>query len=103
MKYIGWFSCGSTSSVACKLAMDMYGTENVDLWYIDTGASHSDNDRFIRDCENWYGKKINIARNPKFNCPLDVESYGGFKMKKRYLETVEDLLSNDWILEEDVV
>lgn len=72
MKYLGWFSCGTTSAVACKIAIDTYGKDNVDLWYIETGASHSDNDRFIRDCENWYRKKINIARNPKFNCPLDV-------------------------------
>ena len=71
-KYIGWFSCGTTSAIACKLALDIYGHENVDLWYIETGASHSDNERFIRDCEKWYGKKILIARSTKFSCPLAV-------------------------------
>lgn len=70
MKYIGWFSCGSTSAVACKIAIDE-GLD-VDLWYLNTGAEHSDNERFIADCEKWYGKKINIARSQKFNCPLDV-------------------------------
>ena len=72
MKYIGWFSCGVTSSVACKLALDMYGKDNVDLWYIETGAGHPDNKRFINQCEEWYGQKINIAQNPRFSCPLDV-------------------------------
>lgn len=71
-KYIGWFSCGTTSAVACKLALDIYGKDNVDLWYIETGAAHPDNARFISDCEKWYGKKINIARNQRFSCPLDV-------------------------------
>lgn len=61
--YLGWFSCGVTSAVACKLAIDMYGSENVDLWYIETGASHPDNGRFIKDCENWYGKEIKIAKS----------------------------------------
>lgn len=55
--YLGWFSCGVTSAVACKLAIDMYGSENVDLWYIETGASHPDNERFIADCENGMVKK----------------------------------------------
>ena len=72
MKYIGWFSCGTTSAVACKLALDMYGKDNVDLWYIETGASHPDNKRFIGDCEKWYEKEIKVAQNKKFSCPLDV-------------------------------
>ena len=72
MKYLGWFSCGSTSAVACKLAIEQYGKDSVDLWYIETGASHPDNKRFIKDCENWYGKEIKVAQNPRFSCPLDV-------------------------------
>lgn len=72
MKYLGWFSCGSTSAVACKLALDKYGKENVDLWYIETGASHPDNLRFIESCQNWYGKPIRIARSDKFKCPLYI-------------------------------
>ena len=71
-KYIGWFSCGVTSAVACKLALDMYGSESVDLWYIETGAGHPDNKRFIKDCEKWYGKKIKIAQSNKFSCPLEI-------------------------------
>lgn len=71
-KYLGWFSCGTTSAVACKLALDTYGKDNVDLWYIETGASHPDNKRFINDCEKWYGKEIKVAQNKKFSCPLDV-------------------------------
>lgn len=70
MKYIGWFSCGITSTIACKIAIDE--GKDVDLWYIETGAEHPDNARFINDCEKWFGRKINIARSNKFSCPLDV-------------------------------
>ena len=70
MKYLGWFSCGSTSAVACKIAIDE--GKDVDLWYIETGGEHPDNKRFLADCEKWYSKKINIARSNKFSCPLDV-------------------------------
>ena len=70
LKYIGWFSCGSTSAVACKIAIDE--GKDVDLWYLETGAEHEDNKRFIKDCERWYNKEIKIARSDKFSCPLDV-------------------------------
>lgn len=73
MKFIAWFSCGTTSAVACKLAVEKYG-ENVDIWYIETGASHPDNQRFIKECERWYGKKIKIAQNKKFIDPLEIAS-----------------------------
>lgn len=62
MKYLGWFSCGVTSAVACKLAIERFG-DDVDLWYIETGAAHPDNMRFIKDCEEWYGRKILTARS----------------------------------------
>lgn len=69
-KYIGWFSCGVTSAVACKLAID--AGKDIDLWYLETGAEHPDNERFISDCEHWFGKKILRAKSQKFSCPLDV-------------------------------
>lgn len=56
MKYLGWFSCGVTSAVACKLAIEKFG-DDVELWYIETGAAHPDNIRFIKDCENGTGEK----------------------------------------------
>lgn len=71
-KLISWFSCGSTSAVATKLALDKFGKDNVDIWYIETGAHHEDNKRFLSDCEKWYEKKINIAQSPYFKSPLEV-------------------------------
>lgn len=71
MKYLAWFSCGVTSAVACKLAIEKFG-DAVDLWYIETGASHQDNKRFMADCEKWYGRKIRVARSEKYSSPLAV-------------------------------
>lgn len=60
---IAWFSAGITSAVACKLALDKYS--DVEIYYIETGAAHEDNRRFIAECESWYNKKINIIQNSK--------------------------------------
>jgi len=71
-KKIAWFSCGITSAVACKLAIEEYGKENVDLVYIKIDSAHKDNERFIAECENWYGKKITIIRNEKYKDQFEV-------------------------------
>ena len=67
---IAWFSCGATSAVACKIALQMY--ENVRVVYIETGSGHPDNDRFIRDCEKWYGQPIEVIRSKKYSNVADV-------------------------------
>jgi hypothetical protein len=67
---IGWFSCGITSSVACKLALQMY--DDVRLYYTDTGSQDDDSMRFLHDCEKWYGCDIQIVKNEKFENHFDV-------------------------------
>jgi len=69
---IAWFSCGVTSAIACKLALEIYGTENVELYYIVIDSAHEDNKRFIDDCEKWYGKKINKVQSEKYKDQFDV-------------------------------
>lgn len=69
---IGWFSCGITSAVACKLAVQEYGKENVSLYYIEIGSAHDDNDRFIKDCEKWIGVKIKRRKSTEFNDQFEV-------------------------------
>lgn len=69
---IAWFSCGITSAVACKLALEEYGKENVELVYIKIDTAHKDNDRFIKDCEDWYDKKITVIRSEKYKDQFDV-------------------------------
>lgn len=103
MKYLGWFSCGITSAVACKIAIDKFG-DDVDLWYIEIGASHPDNSRFIADCEKWFCKKISLARSQKYNSPLDVAKHKIFntpygapctlELKKKVRKEIESKYEN---------
>lgn len=74
---IAWFSCGATSAVACKIALSLY--DNVRVVYIDTGSAHPDNERFLRDCEKWYGRKIEVIRSDKYRNVEDV------LLKKTYI------------------
>lgn len=70
-RIIGWWSAGVTSAVACKLAMDKFGADRVDLYYFKIDSAHEDNKRFIDDCQEWYGKEINILQG-KYKDQFDV-------------------------------
>ena len=67
---IAWFSCGATSAVACKIALQIY--DKVRVVYIETGSGHPDNVRFIKDCERWYGQRIDVIRSDKYSSVEDV-------------------------------
>lgn len=71
-KIICWFSCGITSAVACKLAINEYGKDNCDLVYIGIKNVHPDNDRFISDCEKWFDKEITTISSKKFSSHTEV-------------------------------
>lgn len=55
---IGWWSGGVTSAVTCKLVLDLYGSENCRIIFIDTKNEGEDTYRFMKDCEKWYNKPI---------------------------------------------
>ena len=73
---IGWWSGGVTSAVTCKLCIDIYGLENVRLIFIDTFNEDKDTYRFKKDCEKWYGKKIEtitrVGKGKKYEKIQDV-------------------------------
>lgn len=58
-RLLGWFSCGAASAIACK----MTGAEPV---YCETGAEHSDNARFLEDCEKWFGRSVTRLRSEEY-------------------------------------
>ena len=62
-----WFSCGATSAVACKLAIE----DGCRIIYFDIESAHPDNDRFIKDCEKWYGQNIERVSG-KYKDQFDV-------------------------------
>jgi len=79
-RVISWFSCGATSAVATKLTTAKY-PETLPA-YCDTGSEHGDNQRFLADCETWFGRKVEILRSKKYVDTWDVFT------KTRYLAGV---------------
>ena len=71
-KIIGWWSGGITSAVACKLAIDLYGKENVRIIFIDTKNEDDDTYRFMKDCSDWYGIEIETISSTKHKSVQDV-------------------------------
>ena len=67
-----WFSCGVTSAVACKLALEKYGKDDCIVVYINIGTAHPDNVRFISECEKWYGCKVYQFESEDFKDQFDV-------------------------------
>lgn len=67
---IAWWSAGVTSAIAVKKALELY--ENVKIILIETGSHHPDNERFKKDCENWYNQKIETVQSKLFQNHFDV-------------------------------
>ena len=77
-RIVSWFSCGAASAVATKLAIADY--DKVDVVYCEVVEEHPDNKRFLADCEDWFGQKIKVIGNDKYNRSI----YSVFE-KTRYL------------------
>jgi hypothetical protein len=57
---VAWFSAGVSSAVATKLAI-----ERIDrIIYQHVDDQHPDTLRFFKDCEAWFGKRIEIIQSP---------------------------------------
>jgi 3'-phosphoadenosine 5'-phosphosulfate sulfotransferase (PAPS reductase)/FAD synthetase len=70
VRRVRWFSCGAASAVAAKLDIAEHGPGPV--VYCDTGAEHSDNLRFIADCEVWFGCPVETIRSVEYADTWDV-------------------------------
>ena len=64
MRTVSWFSCGAASAVATKLALK----DNPDtvIAYCEVKEEHPDNKRFLKDCQEWFGKEIIILGNDEY-------------------------------------
>ncbi len=63
-KIICRFSCGAASAVATKLTLEKH--PDAVIYRNDTGSEHPDNERFMRDCEKWFGKKVHVLKSDRF-------------------------------------
>lgn len=70
-RVVAWFSCGAASAVATKLAIHKYG-DRCQVAYMDTGSEHPDSYRFLQDCEQWFGRKIEVLKSDKYKDIWDV-------------------------------
>jgi hypothetical protein len=64
IRRVRWFSCGAASAVATKLDLDQHPGGVVA--YCATGAEDADNERFLTDCERWFGVPVIRLQNPDF-------------------------------------
>jgi hypothetical protein len=80
IRTLAWFSCGAASAVATKL------TAEAEPVYCETGAEHPDNERFLADCEQWFGRKVTRLKSDKYADTWDVWT------KRRYLAGVQGAL-----------
>jgi len=60
MRTLSWFSCGAASAVATKL------TPDAEPVYCETGSEHPDNERFLQDCERWFGRKVTRLKSDRY-------------------------------------
>ena len=68
VRTVSWFSCGAASAVATKLALSQ---GQVEIAYCEVKEEHPDNQRFLKDCEEWFGQKITILGNDKYDRSVD--------------------------------
>lgn len=66
------FSCGAASAVATKLALKRHPDGEVVIHYSDTRSEHPDNERFLADCERWFGQPIERLTSERYRDVWDV-------------------------------
>jgi hypothetical protein len=64
---VSWFSTGVSSAVATKMIID----EIDKIIYIHIDDQHEDSMRFVKDCEQWFGKEIEILQS-EYKCVNNV-------------------------------
>ena len=66
-RVVSWYSCGAASAIATKLTLkDAPAAEVV---YCETGGEHSDNERFLIDCEIWFLGRSLFESSPLIALP----------------------------------
>ena len=79
-----WFSAGAASAVATKLVLR--DVPDAVIAYCETGSEHPDNERFIADCEAWFGRPVERLKSEKYADTWDVFE------RRRYLAGIDGAL-----------
>jgi len=104
-----WFSCGAASAVAAKMTIDRFPNDNIRIVNNPVIEEDGDNYRFLKDVENWIGRKIETAFNSEYPSASAVEVWGKRKfmsspqgapctveLKKRARQQWEEKNPMDW-------
>lgn len=71
-----WFSCGAASAIAAKMTIEKYGHRcNVRIINNFIKEEDADNQRFLKDIEEWLGVKFESAINSKYKSCSIVEVF----------------------------
>lgn len=62
---VSWFSAGVSSAIATKISIEKYSDVKIIYTHIDD--QHPDTMRFIKDCESWFDRPIEILQSPLMN------------------------------------
>jgi len=74
MLTVSYFSAGVSSAVATKLVIDQIDR----IFYTHIDDQHPDTMRFVKDCEIWFGKPIEVWQSPYFKTVDAVCRYRKF-------------------------
>lgn len=69
VKRVCHFSCGAASAVATKLTLQNSDLP-VEINNVYLEEEHKDNQRFLKDCEAWFGVNIRQHRDTKYNASI---------------------------------
>lgn len=78
MLTVSYFSAGVSSAVATKLAIDQIDR----IFYTHIDDQHPDTMRFVRDCEAWFGKPVEIWQSHLFKTVEEVCRYRMFLLHR---------------------
>jgi len=107
-----WFSCGAASAVAAKKTIEKYGNIcNIRIVNNPIAEEHEDNQRFLRDCEDWLKIPIEKCSSKKYPNQSCVEVWNKRKfmsgvrgapctseLKKKARQEWESNNAHDWIV-----
>lgn len=85
---VSWFSAGVSSAVATKLYIDRIDR----IIYTHIDDQHPDTMRFIQECEDWFGKPIEILQSPFRNVEAACLMHG-----KGYINGVAGANCTRWL------
>ena len=69
-RLVCWFSCGAASAVATKLALSQFAGRDIVIARCLIDEEHPDNDRFVADCERWFGHPITNLTSEKYGSSI---------------------------------